>query len=217
MKIWARERDGQNILLDKGMPIGNLTSQFFANLYLNELDQYVKHALKAKYYIRYADDFVILHESKELLEDWKEKINLFLKEKLKLELHPNKSNVHELRQGINFLGFRIFPKHKLVRKSNLKNFERRYNNLRVLFDEELVSREKALQSLEGWLAYCSHANTYKYRRNLIKNFSQNFSKGNKLYVHNKNNYINYIKRVKATELEFSTQKTLHYFFQDHRA
>ena len=67
---------------EKGMPLGNLTSQFFANVYLNELDYFVKHKLKAKYYIRYVDDFVILHTSKKQLEDWKQQIDKFLKEKL---------------------------------------------------------------------------------------------------------------------------------------
>jgi len=192
----------------KGMPLGNLTSQFFANLYLNELDAYAKHKLKAKYYIRYVDDFVILHESKEQLEKWKNKIDKFLKEKLKIELHPSKSHVLRLNGGINFLGFRIFYYHKLLRKSNLKNFNRKFNNLKILFNEEVIGREKALGSLEGWLAYCSHANTHKYRKHLMKDFNKNFSHGNKLLVHNKRNYVNYIKRVKESELEFSTQKTL---------
>ena len=106
----------------KGMPLGNLTSQFFANLYLNELDIFIKHKLRSKYYIRYVDDFVILHESKNQLEIWKNQINNFLKESLKIELHPSKSNVLRLNSGINFLGFRVFFYHKLIRKSNLKNF-----------------------------------------------------------------------------------------------
>jgi len=192
----------------KGMPLGNLTSQFFANLYLNELDSFVKHKLKAKYYIRYVDDFVILHESKEQLEKLKLEIDKFLREKLKIELHPSKSHVLELSGGINFLGFRVFYYHKLIRKSNLKNFDRKFNNLRFLFDKEFISREKSLESLEGWLAYCSHANTHKYLRHLIRNFNKHFSHGDKLFVHNKRNYINYIKRVGESELEFSTQKTL---------
>jgi len=192
----------------KGMPLGNLTSQFFANLYLNELDTFAKHKLKAKYYIRYVDDFVILHESKEQLEKWKSDINSFLKEKLKIELHPSKSSVLKLNSGINFLGFRIFYYHKLIRKSNLKNFDRKFNYLKILFDEEVISREKALESLEGWLAYCSYANTHKYRIHLIKNFKKSFSHGNKLFVHNKKNYINYIKIVEKGELKFSAQKTL---------
>ena len=192
----------------KGMPLGNLTSQFFANLYLNELDQFVKHKLKAKYYIRYVDDFVILDRSKKKLGIWKGEIERFLSEKLKLELHPSKSHVLRLDGGINFLGFRIFYNYKLIRKSNLKNFEKRFGQLKILFNEGIIGREKALQSLEGWLAYCSHANTHKYRKYLIKNFNKHFSHGNKLLVHNKKNYVNYIRRVKESELQFSTQKTL---------
>lgn len=193
--------------LNKGMPLGNLTSQFFANLYLNELDQFVKHKLKARYYIRYVDDFVILHKDKEQLEKWKIEISNFLNEKLKIELHPSKSHVINLNNGINFLGFRIFYYHKLIRKSNLKNFERKLNHLRILFNEEIIGREKALESLEGWLAYCSHANTYKYRKYLVKYFNKSFSYGNKLQIHNKQVYLNYVHKVKESELLFSVQKT----------
>jgi hypothetical protein len=190
------------------MPLGNLTSQFFANVYLNELDYFVKHELKAQYYIRYVDDFVILHESKEQLEQWKAQINDFLKERLKIELHPSKSHILNLKSGINFLGFRVFYYHKLIRKSNLNNFERKFNNMKILFDEEILGREKALQSLEGWLAYCFHANTYKYRKYLIRSFNRYFSHGKKLLVHNKRNYLNYLKMVEESELLFSVQKTL---------
>lgn len=101
----------------------------------------------------------------------------------------------------------IFDKTNKI-KSNLKNFDRKFNNLKILFNEEVIGREKALGSLEGWLAYCSHANTHKYRRHLIRDFNKYFSHGSKLLVHNKKNYVNYIKRVKESELEFSTQKTL---------
>ena len=90
------------------MPLGNLTSQFFANIYLNELDYFVKHGLKAKYYIRYVDDFVILHSSKEQLEIWKQEIDKFLKEKLKIELHSQKSRIISLSHGVDFVGFRNF-------------------------------------------------------------------------------------------------------------
>ena len=193
------------------MPLGNLTSQFFANLYLNELDQFVKHKLRAKHYIRYVDDFVILHELKEQLEEWEVKIDNFLKDKLKIELHPSKSHILKLNSGINFLGFRIFYHHKLIRASNIKNFERKFNNMKMLFDEEIIGREKALECLEGWLAYCSCADTYKYRKYLIRNFNKSFSHGSKLLVHNKRNYVNYIKRVGESELQFSVQKTLFHY------
>ena len=110
----------------KGMPLGNLTSQFFANVYLNELDQFVKNKLKAKYYIRYVDDFVILNNDKERLLEYKNKISKYLKY-LKLELHPSKSNILPLRNGVTFLGYRIFYHHKLLRKSNLRKFNRTFN------------------------------------------------------------------------------------------
>jgi len=209
--LWLVERILMANKKQKGMPLGNLTSQFFANVYLNELDQFVKHELKSKYYLRYVDDFVIFHESKEQLEFWKYEINKFLEDKLSIELHPSKSHILLLSSGINFLGFRIFPHHKLVRKSNLKNFERKFNNMKILFDEGIIGREKSLQSLEGWLAYCSHANTYKYRKYLLKNFNKHFSHGKKLLVHNKKNYANYMKRVQESKLLFSVQKTLLHF------
>ncbi len=90
------------------MPLGNLTSQFFANIYLNDLDYFVKHSMRAKYYIRYVDDFVILHNSKEKLEIWKEQIDSFLKEKLKLELHKEKSKVIPLKKELTLLALGIF-------------------------------------------------------------------------------------------------------------
>ena len=90
------------------MPLGNLTSQFFANVYLNELDKYIKHELKCKYYIRYVDDFVILHNSKEQIEIWKRDIDKFLKDRLKLELHRDKSKIIPLSRGIDFVGLEIF-------------------------------------------------------------------------------------------------------------
>ena len=103
-----------------GMPLGSLTSQFFANVYLNELDYFIKHQLKVHYYIRYVDDFVVLHNSKSQLEAWKSAINNFLKEKLKLELHPEKSRTVLLSNGVDFVGFRNFYYYKLLRKRNIK-------------------------------------------------------------------------------------------------
>jgi hypothetical protein len=193
---------------NKGMPLGNLTSQFFANVYLNELDQFVKHKLRAKYYIRYVDDFVILHESKEQLEKWKIKINAFLKEKLKIELHPSKSHVLRLNGGINFLGFRIFYYNKLLRKSNIKNFERKFNHLKILYDEGIINRDKVIEILEGWMAYASHGDTYKYRKQILKNFNRDFPYQKEKRINSKIKYRNFILKVKESELAFSAQQTL---------
>ncbi len=148
-----------------GMPLGNITSQFFANVYLNELDQFVKNELKVSYYIRYVDDFVILHDNKEILENYKEKIDIFLKEKLQIELHATKSKVLLLERGIPFLGFRNFPYHRLLRKANLINMKK-------------MIKEKDYDSLceylEGWMSYASHANTYNLRREIVDTIETNF-------------------------------------------
>ncbi len=146
------------------MPLGNLTSQFFANLYLNELDYFIKHKLKSKYYIRYVDDFVILHNSKSQLEEWKKEINLFLDKELKLKLHPDKSRIIPLSRGIDFVGFRIFYHHKLLRKRNIRKIQKkidRYKNKRL-------SYEKLIESFNGWYAYAKWANTHNLSKELIK-------------------------------------------------
>lgn len=191
--------------ISKGMPLGNLTSQFFANVYLNELDCFVKHKLKAKYYIRYVDDFVILHHSKKQLEDWKKQIDYFLKSKLKIELHKDKSKVLNLEKGINFLGFRTFYYHKLLRKSNLDNFEIKFNELKIMYKEGLITREKVVESFEGWLTYANCANTFKHRRHRIKLFNKYFKIDKER--NNSKKILNFIRKIKESEIKFSVQKT----------
>ena len=151
----------------KGMPLGNLTSQFFANVYLDELDQFVKHKLGIKCYIRYVDDFIILHNKYKILKNYKELINDYLINNLKLELHPNKSKIILLRNGVNLLGYRIFYHFKLLRKSNKRKFERKFNVKLKLFNQGLLSPEEFISSLQGWFGYAMWANTYKFRQNIV--------------------------------------------------
>jgi len=146
------------------MPLGNLTSQFFANVYLNELDYFVKHKSNAKYYIRYVDDFVILHSSKKQLEIWKKQINDFLKEKLKLELHPDKSKIIPLYKGIDFVGFRNFYYYKLLRKRNLRKIKNKIQRFR----DNRIYYEKFIESFQGWQTYAKWANSHKLSNNLMK-------------------------------------------------
>lgn len=148
-----------------GMPLGNLTSQFFANIYLNELDQFVKNKLKIKYYIRYVDDFVILHNNKAVLENYKEHINLFLKEKLHLELHKAKSKILQLNRGIQFLGFRHYNYYRLLRKANIRTMKRKIM---------LEDYDEVYNFLDGWMSYADHANTYNLRRKIAKTVEINF-------------------------------------------
>lgn len=155
------------------MPLGNLTSQFFANIYLNELDQFVKHKFKAKYYLRYVDDFIILHENKEALEYYKERIDKFLGT-IRLELHQDKSKIFPLYKGINLLGFRVFYYHKLLRKRNIKKFERKLKGFKEEYDAGMLDYDTTFNSLQGWLAYAAHGNTYKLRMKFIKKFESLF-------------------------------------------
>ena len=144
------------------MPLGNLTSQFFANIYLNELDYFVKHELKAKYYIRYVDDFVILHNSKSQLEYFRKKIENFLKEQLNLELHPDKSKILPLSKGIDFIGFRNFANFRLLRKRNI----RKINNKITSFALGEKDFRSMMDSYQGWQGYAKCANSYKLREKL---------------------------------------------------
>ena len=146
------------------MPLGNLTSQFFANIYLNELDYFVKHQLKAKYYIRYVDDFIILSKSKEQLEKWKKEINEFLNTKLKIELHQDKSKIISLSRGIDFVGFRNFYHHRLLRKRNIRKMIFKVKK----YKEDEFSHGKMLEIFQGWNAYAKWANSFKLRREIVR-------------------------------------------------
>lgn len=155
----------------KGMPLGNWTSQFFANVYLNELDQFVKHQLKAKYYIRYVDDFVILHVSKEKLIRYRNEVACFLS-KLKLELHPSKCTIKGIKQGIHFLGFRIFARHKLLKKTNIRKFWHNLASVLYFYRLKLIEYGTMNNSINGWFGYALHANTHSLRRKMLESLSK---------------------------------------------
>ncbi|MFH0798447.1 MAG: reverse transcriptase/maturase family protein [Candidatus Woesearchaeota archaeon] len=158
----------------KGMPLGNLTSQFFANVYLNEMDQFVKHSLKAKYYIRYVDDFVILHNNRRVLESYLERINTFLVNSLHLELNHDKSSIKPLSRGIEFLGFRIFYHHKLLRERNIRSAYKRINDFKVQYQLTETNYDAVYNFVQGWLAYAKNANTYAVRTSLSEFATQLF-------------------------------------------
>ena len=156
------------------MPLGNYTSQFFANVYLTKLDYFVKHELKAKYYIRYVDDFVILHRNKKRLENLKIKIIDFLKE-IKLDLHPDKSDIIPLQKGIAFLGYRVFYNHKLLKKRNRDYFLRKFKNYLSLYEQDMISDKELIDRLQGWFGYAQWANTYLFRRKIVEKTAELFT------------------------------------------
>ena len=149
---------------DKNVPIGNYTSQWFGNLYMNELDQYLKHEHKVKCYIRYCDDFVIFHNSKELLNKLASVINDFAETKLKLRL--KKCSIFPVSQGLDFLGYRHFRNYILLRKSTTKRVIKRLRNMPRALEEGKITRDQlrsSLASTQGWLRW---ANTHNLQLSL---------------------------------------------------
>ncbi|MDO8660358.1 MAG: reverse transcriptase/maturase family protein [Candidatus Woesearchaeota archaeon] len=157
---------------EKGIPIGNLTSQLFANIYLNKLDQFAKHELKAKHYVRYMDDFIILHEKKTQLQAWKKQIREFLNS-LQLELSEKKANVFPVKAGVDFLGYKLFAFHKLVRKITVKRFLRK---IKAKIKSQIVGEivfEKLAESFNSWEAYLTHASTLGLKKSIYRSCFKN--------------------------------------------
>ncbi len=137
----------------KGIPLGNLTSQVFANIYMDEFDQFVKHKLKVKYYIRYADDFIFISENIGYLKSLVNPVSEFLKNNLNLELHPKKIIFRKLNWGIDFLGYIVLPHYTLPRTKTKRRMFRRL--------KKKINDNNFNQSLQPYLGYLSHANSYK--------------------------------------------------------
>ena len=167
-----------------GMPLGNWTSQFFANIYLNELDQFVKHKLKAKHYIRYVDDFVILERSKKILQEYLKCIHEFL-HTLKLKIHPNKCAIIPLQRGVSFLGFRMFYTHRLVRQRNLRKIKHKLNYLLDNYELRTTDADAVLNTLQGWNAYAMQGNTYHLRQKLTQNIINELEQRTPIRRHNR--------------------------------
>ena len=146
------------------MPLGNLTSQFFANVYLSELDYFVKHKLRAKHYLRYVDDFIILHRNREQLCDWKGQIDAFLHESLKIELHPDKTKIIPLRAGVQLLGFRAFYHFRILKKSNVRRVFGRLALFREKYAAGEIEQSRILLSNSGWTGFAMMGSTYKLRQ-----------------------------------------------------
>ncbi len=156
----------------KGAPIGNLTSQMFANIYMNELDQFVKHDLKVKYYLRYTDDFVILHHDDQYLASLKDKISDFLRTHLDLSLHPNKVEIRKLRQGIDYLGYVSLPYARVPRAKVRRRIFRKLRYKVKQFKAGLISEESLLRSFDSYMGFLVHADSHKLREKLHQQFWQ---------------------------------------------
>ena len=163
LEQYIQDKDTVNLLKEvifsfkpNGLPLGNLTSQLFANVYLNEFDQFIKHKLKIKHYIRYADDFVILSENKDYLKTILEPISNFLQNELKLILHPDKIFIETLSSGVDFLGWVNFFDHRIVRKTT---------KLRAF--RNIGKGNSDYATISSYFGLLKHGNTHKVKENIL--------------------------------------------------
>ncbi len=157
------DEDDQN---SHDMPIGNLISQWGANLYLNELDMFSKHHLKATYYIRYMDDFIILHPDKIRLHDMLRKIGVFLEDRLSLNLNK-KTSIFPASQGIDFLGYRIWEGYRLLRKASARRMIRRMRWMQKAYKFGIITHTTIGMRIRSWVAHCGHCNSWRIRKRIM--------------------------------------------------
>jgi RNA-directed DNA polymerase len=150
----------------RGLPIGNLTSQFWANVYLNELDQYVKRTLHCPAYLRYVDDFLLFGDDKNQLWDWKEAIRERLAA-LRLTMHERESTVYPVKDGIPFLGFRVYGDHRRLKRRNGVAFARRLRGWRRQMARGELAPAEITPRVRGWAAHAAHGDTWRLRGSLL--------------------------------------------------
>lgn len=145
-----------------GIPVGNLTSQLFANIYLNKLDQYIKHTLGAKDYMRYMDDFIILSPDKEQLRHWLADIERFLRDELKLELNP-KTTILSAKNGIDFVGYKHRATHRKVRPDSVKRIKKTIKK----YESGKITKEQLQKSIASRTGHAGHADSYNLQKKII--------------------------------------------------
>jgi RNA-directed DNA polymerase len=169
---WDDAGSGQGLFAiarPRGLPIGNLCSQHWANLYLHPLDLFVKQTLHCKGYLRYSDDSLLFAAEKSTLHGWRDEIIGF-SQTLRLTLHEEKAQVFPVKSGIPFLGWRLFPHHRRLRRENVRHAVRRLRWQQAAFARGELDQEKLTASIQAWLAHAAHGNTYQLRRRIMRRF-----------------------------------------------
>ena len=147
-----------------------MTPQIFANIYLNELDQFIKHTLKVKHYFRYADDFVLLNSNQNILRQQLKTIDIFLRHELSLVLHPDKVSIAKYNQGIDFLGYVILPHHIVLRTKTKRRMFKKLAEKKLLWQVSEITEESFNQSLQSYLGVLKHGDCFALKRELLKMF-----------------------------------------------
>ena len=151
---------------DNGIPIGNYTSQYFANIYLNELDYYVKEVLRVKYYIRYMDDFVILLDTKEECKFVFASISIFLWDKLRLRFNKKSKYFHN-KMGIDFLEYRVFNDYRLLRKNSIKKIKKKIDIWNCKYGCIIMDNKEVILSFNSWLGQIKHCDSYRIKNVIV--------------------------------------------------
>ena len=182
--------DSADSIDEKGLPLGNTLSQLFANIYLNEVDQYSKRKLGIKYYIRYMDDTIIIVENKEKAKEVKDLIIDFNNKKLNLRMNEKKSKIFPINQGVNAIGFKIHPTHRLLRNDSKKKIKKKAKKMKPLIETRRMTIEKAEQILNSWLGHSSHGDSHNFITKLI-------NKNNHIYMNEKG-----VLKIDESKIEF---------------
>ena len=152
----------------RGLPIGNLTSQFFANLYMNGFDHFCKEKLHTAKYLRYVDDFALFSDDATVLTNARPRIEEYLADRLRLMIHPIKSQQFETRQGANFVGFRILPNQIRIQSKSLKRGRIKVRELQHRYAQQDITLGALQQSLKSWFAHLNHGNTHHLQQQISR-------------------------------------------------
>jgi len=153
----------------RNLPIGALTSQLNANAYMGQVDHHIKEELQEPYYVRYMDDFIVLSPSKEHLWELKRQIEDYLNHELLLEFNK-KTTIFPIGQGVDFVGYRIWPDHRLLRKRSVKKFKRKLRMFERKYASGDIGFEEVNYCVQSWIGHAKHADTYQLRRKLFDGF-----------------------------------------------
>ncbi|HMD98347.1 MAG TPA: reverse transcriptase/maturase family protein [Terriglobia bacterium] len=160
----------------RGLPLGNQTSQFFANLYLNPLDQMISRSLRPDVYVRYVDDFLLFSDSKERLHEMRGRIEEDLY-RLRLAIHPRKSRIYRTAEGVTFLGWRVFPDHSRLVRENVARFRRRLRFLQEQYAQGVMNWDEIDSRVQAWIAHAAHGDTWRLREQLLEQFAFRRARG----------------------------------------
>jgi retron-type reverse transcriptase len=157
------DSDGESV----GIPIGNYTSQFFANIYLDKLDNFIKYKLRIKYYVRYMDDFILLVKDREIAKGLYSIVSTFLGNELKLSLN-SKSRYYPSSFGADFCGYRIWSTHRLIRNRSKKSMKKKIAGWNKLYDNGQLNKRNFILPFNSWLGHVKHSNSYTLQTKLMK-------------------------------------------------